>query len=432
MDQPSDTPSAATAPPKPVPLKIFGVGSAGVNLLDPIARRELTGATLVAVGTGPEAPASLVAAEKIVLESKHLRGPGTGGDPECARAVAEENLAQLKAACQGAETVFIVAGLGGGTGTGISPVLARAARESGAGVLGFVTLPFDCEGNRRRDLARLGLDQLKVEADGVICLPNQKAFKLIDDTTSVIDTFNLTGGLLADGLAGVWRLRARRGLIEIHFADLCALLQDPYGDSAFATAHATGPNRSRDLIDQLLSHPLLDGGGALTEADAVLVSLTGGPDLSMAEVHRVMEPINAKCEQAQVLMGAAIEPDFRERLALTVIATRRVEVPDASRAHAGAPRTPERLDTQFLEHSSATRPHSRFVPPPPTLPRERLEQLAAGRKTGRSRKSAAKMRQCQLPLEIVSKGRFDKSEPTIHKGEDLDVPTYLRRGVALN
>ena len=171
---------------------------------------------------------------------------------------------------------------------------------------------------------------------------------------------------------------------------------------------------------------------------SVLVSLIGGADVTMTEVNRVMEHINSKCAKAQVVMGAAVDSAFQERLIVTVVATRQSESLLAKAglnetAHTEAVEETEELDTQLLR-STTRRPHSRFVPPPPALSPEKIEQLMNRPPLGsaRPRKSSTKMRQGQLPLEIVSKGRFDKSEPTIHKGEDLDVPTYIRRGVALN
>jgi len=418
-----------------ISVKIFGVGTAGINILEELAKAAIPGVALAAVNTDARSVAASSAPEKIALEIKSARGAGTSGDPQRSRAAAEENLPKLKQACEGMDVVFLMAGLGGGAGTGISPVLAQAARESGALVLAFVAMPFDCEGNRRLQQAKLGLEQLKSAADGVICLPNQEIFKLIDEKTSVVETFKILNGLLAEGVSGVWRLMARKGLLEIHYADLCALLRERRGDSSFATAEAAGATRSREVMDKLFAHPMLDGGKTLSESDAVLVSLTGGPDLTMAEVHRVMEHINGKCERAQVVMGAAIDESFRERLAITLIAVRRGE-PLVEKAelqdrepHQPESRTSEDLSHHLLNQENGARPQSRFVPPAPALPPEKMEQLAA-RQT-RSRKNP-KMRQGQLPLEIISKGRFDKSEPTIHKGEDLDVPTYIRRGVALN
>jgi cell division protein FtsZ len=415
-----------------VSVKIFGVGTAGINILEELAKAALPGVALAAINTDSKSLAASSAAEKISLEIKSARG-GASDDPKRSRAVAEENLPRLKQACEGVDVDFVITGLGGAAGTGIAPVLAQAARESGALVLAFVAMPFDLEGNRRLQQARHGLEQMKAAADGVICLPNQKIFKLIDENTSVVDTFKILNGLLTQGVSGVWRLMAHKGLMEIHYADLCALLRDRHGESSFATAEAMGATRSREVMDKLFAHPMLDGGKTLSESDAVLVSLTGGPDLTMSEVHRVMEHINGKCDRAQVMMGAAIDEAFRERLAITLIAVRRgesvVEKVEPEEPIHSEPQRLEDLSARLLKQEDTARPHSRFVPPAPELPPEKVEQLA---KQTRSRKNSSKMRQGQLPLEIVSKGRFDKSEPTIHKGEDLDVPTYIRRGIALN
>jgi cell division protein FtsZ len=194
-----------------------------------------------------------------------------------------------------------------------------------------------------------------------------------------------------------------------------------------------GPTRSREVMDKLLAHPMLDGGHVLADSEAVLLSLIGGPDLTMAEVNRVMEQVNRQCEHAQVIMGAAIDEAFKERLAVTLIAARKSAEPEPP-GETGPAGTREELTAQLLPRSTTSRRGSRFLPPAPTLPADQLQQLLArqGRGGSRQHKSLPKLRQGQLPLEIVSKGRFDKSEPTIHKGEDLDVPTYLRRGVALN
>ncbi len=396
----------------------------------------LGGVGFAAVDTNAEALAGSGAAEKVHLETQLLRGLGSGGDPDRGRALAEEQLPRLKSLCEGADVVFIVAGLGGGAGTGVSPVLACAAKEAGALALGFVTTPFECEGGRRQRLAQSGLAELKAAADGVICLPNQKVFKMIDENTSVLEVFKITNEFLAAGVRGIWQLLRHKGLIEIHFTELAAVIRDRHTESAFAAAEAMGPTRSREVMDKLLAHPMLEGGQMLAESEVVLVSLMGGPDLTMAEVNRVMEQVNRQCEHAQVVMGAAIDEAFHERLAVTLIAARK----DAEAAAGGAAEiagSGEDLAAQLLPRSTTPRPGSRFVPPAPVLPPEQVQQLLArqgrGGARGRSRSAGSrKMRQGQLPLEIVSKGRFDKSEPTIHRGEDLDVPTYIRRGVALN
>lgn len=439
---PNQTENQVTVPG--LAIKVFGVGGAGINLVEQMLKTGMGDVRFAVLNTDDRSLAKSTAPEKISLENRLLRGLGTGGDPDLGRVAVEEQAAVLKKLCTGLDVVFIVTGLGGGTGTGGSPLLAQVAREAGALVLAFVTLPFDCEGARRQAQARLGLEQLKAAADGVICLPNQKVFKLIDANTSVIETFNITNELLADGVRGIWRLLTRTGLIDIHFADLCAVVRGRHAESCFATAEATGTNRAREVVEKLLAHPMLEDGHTLGEAGAILVSVTGGHDLTMAEVNRVMEQIAQQCEHAEVTLGAAIDEAFAGRLAVTLVATNRHEL-EAAENRLAATQAEEQdnardaataagLETPFLDSSRTSRPPSRLIAPPPSPTPEAVDQLLKRKGAGssRQRRTAAKMRQCQLPLEIVSKGRFDKSEPTIHNGEDLDIPTYIRRGMALN
>ena len=386
-------------------VRIFGVGNAGIAQLGALATPEFAAAQLAAINTDASAFAASPATVKIHLENKLLRGLGSGGDPERSRALAEEQFSTLKSACEGANVIFILAGLGGGAGSGISPVLAKAAREAGALVLAFVTLPFDCEGNRREAQARQSLEQLKSAADGVICLPSQRVFKLIDENTSLLETFRVTGGFLIEGVRGVWHLLTRPGLIQVHFADLCALLRGRHAESAFAFVEATGAGRAREVVENILAHPLLDEGRALAESDAVLVSLTAGTDLSMAEINRVIDQVKRQCSHAQIIMGAAVDATLKDKLCVTVIAAKQNAAPASVSA---------RTETHTAGAASGG-----------------AREVVVAR-IPHKRKGNAKPVQTQLPLTIVSKGRFDKSEPTKHNGEDLDVPTFLRRGVPLN
>lgn len=410
-------------------IKIIGVGGAGVCLLDALDSEEFAGASFVAINTDAPSVAASAAPVKIHLETKLLRGLGTGGDPERGKAIAEEQFSTLKTACEGADVVLIAAGLGGGAGSGISPVLARAAKETGALVLAFVTLPFLLEGNRRQQQAKQSLAELNAVADGVICLPSQKVFKLIDENTSMLDAYRITGGLLVEGVRGVWQLLTRPGLIQIHFDDLCALVRDRHSESVFACVEAAGAGRSREVVEKLLAHPLLDEGRALAESDAVLVSLLGGKDLTMAEVNRVMEQISGHCEHAQIIMGAAVDAELKSRLSVTVIAAKHNAV--AASEPPVAPTTGDLVEPMTPRGATA-RTGTRCTSSSLAQTLEQREQTLAKNASSRARKGASRMRQEQLPLAIISKGRFDKSEPTVHKGEDLDIPTFVRRGVALN
>ena len=425
-----EIPAVETESSHPRMIKIIGVGGAGVTLLDTLNGEEFAGASFVAVNTDGQSLAASAATVKIQLETKLLRGLGTGGDAERGQAIAEEQFSTLKNACEGADVILIIAGLGGGAGSGISPVLARAAKETGALVLAFVTLPFQCEGNRRQQQAKQSLEQLKSVADGVICLPSQKAFKLIDENTSVLDTFRITGGLLVEGVCGVWQLLTRPGLIQIHFDDLCTLVRNRHSESSFAFVEASGAGRSREIVEKLIAHPLLDEGRALADADAVLVSLMGGKDLTMAEVNRVMEQIGRHCEHAQIIMGAAMDAELKNHLSVTVIAAKHNAAAEFSTASISAA-NPSEQPGQMISRGATARTGARCATASPAFNLEHREQMLA-KSAGRPRKGNSKMRQEQLPLAIISKGRFDKSEPTVHKGEDLDIPTFVRRGVALN
>lgn len=406
-------------------IKVFGVGGGGGNAVNHIAQAPFEGVEFIALNTDAAALGTLNVPTKLVLGEKLTRGMGAGGDPERGRAAAEEDAAKLKALCDGADVVFIAAGMGGGTGTGASPVVARIAKESGALVLGLLVLPFEWEGSRRIRQANLGLHEMKNAADGVICLPNQKLFQLIDEKTSMVETFAMTHELLAQGVRGIWRMLMRPGLINVDFADLCSVTRGKHSENCLALAEACDENRAREVVEKLLKHPLLDGGAALAEASSVLISIVGGPDLTMAEVNRMMEQLGRQCEGAQIIMGAAIEESFAGKISITLVASRRA--PDQPSTDA----TPTEYDRQLVESvPSAERSPSRIVAPAPPTTAETTEKLMQN--GARGKRKISKLKQGQLPLEIVSKGRFEKSEPTVVQGQDLDMPTYIRRGMPLN
>jgi cell division protein FtsZ len=386
-------------------IKVFGIGGAGCNAARHIAGLNLPDVPCVFLNTDAAALAQAPSENKVLLGFKSMRGLGAGGDPERGRQAAEEDRDEIRAACEGADLVFLIAGLGGGTGTGAGPVVARIAKEAGALVLGMVVLPFDCEGSRRQRQAQMGLQEFKKAADGVICLPNQKLLQFVDEKTSLPEAFAIGNDWIAQGVRGIWRMLSQPGLINVDFADLCGVLRDRHAEGSLATAEAQGENRATEVINKLLAHPLIENGQGLADTAGALVSIAAA-NLTMSEVTRIMEQITRHCEQAHVIMGASIDEAFGDRLSVTLIASRRESV--ASEEPPANPR---------IDFQKASKPGN--LPP---------IQLS----NGRSRKSSSRSRQTQLQLEIVSKGRFEKSEPTLHQGQDLDLPTYIRRGVALN
>lgn len=440
---PSEPMALETGVPPGV-IRWLGVGGAGVKFIELLAVSGFETDSLAVLGSDEAQLRQSLVPRKLLLQSRLLRGLGSSGDPDLGRAAAEELAAPIKSLCAGAGTVVIITGLGGGTGSGAAPVVARLARETGALTLAFAVLPFDCEGRRKQSQALAGLEQLKAAADGVLCLRNQRLFATVTGGRTLMDAFRSANDCLLGGVQSLRQLLTRRGLIDLKPATLVAALRGRHAESAFATVSADGTGRAQALLDRVLTHPMLDGGRALAEADTVLVNLTGGPDLGMDEVQSLMDKLQEQCGAARLHFGAAIEENFAGRLELTVIATQRRVMPEQPADGAGdsmpapAARIPEgsfdsAMGTTFLDTGEAERAPSRVLPPPPELTQEKRWEVLQQQSPQRGRGSRpARMKQGQLPLQIVSKGRFDKTETTYHNGEDLDLPTYLRRGVALN
>ena len=442
--QPS-APNGGPLGPQPstaIPFRVFGVGNAGVNIVEQMISAGLPASSCVALNVDAASLASCSAANKLTLESSLLRGLGTGGDPERGRAIAKEYSAKLQELCEGVGVAFVIAGLGGGTGTGVAPELVRCAKAAGAMVIAFGILPFECEGSLRNQLALEGCHELRATADLLVSLPNQNALAVIDPSTSLVDTFKSTNRMIGDLVRASCCFLAAQGVMGLAFGELCVLVRQRSVAMALATAEAAGPDRAAEALSQLLRHPMLGGAESLREAQAVAVCIVAGPGLAMIEVNRLMDEIQKLCPGVPVMMGAGILDNAGETLCAGLLVARlgaipaEEELPSIAQNIIPHPRAMAsgKLEDHLLSAEPEARPRSRFVPPAPSMPQEKMEQLFA-RQTSPSRIRKAggpKLRQGQLPLEIVSKGRFEKSEPTIHKGEDLDVPTYVRRGVVLN
>ncbi|MGN6387682.1 MAG: cell division protein FtsZ [Verrucomicrobiota bacterium] len=415
-------------------VKIIGVGGAGSAAVEHIAKSNFGDLPLAIVHTHARVLQQRTVENKVLIGINRTHGLGTGGDFEIAKVMAENELQALQQICAGTELVFLIAGLGGGTGTGLTPVLAKAAKESGALVIAMVTMPFDFEGPRRMKQAQNGLNTLRAVADAVISIPNQKLSKLLDANTTIVNAFSHTNELLSNSVKGIWQMLTRPGLINVDFAYLYSVLRGRHVESALATAEAQGENRARDIVDQLLANPFLDGGQALATADQVLVSLAGGQDLTLAEINRIMEQLNRHIENGQLILGTAIDAGSEGKISVTLLAAKNgkgtlLSVESATETNRTFPSEPKEYTSSFIEDSETPRPQPRFVAPPPASTPERTLELMDKRS---ARRKGSKWTQELLNLEIVSRGRFEKSEPTIHHGADLDVPTYIRRGVPLN
>ncbi len=428
MNDIQTNPSAEPGLPGSSP-RIFGIGNAGLKVLEHLAGPEIPAAAMVAVGRAGELLGQNPAREKIALGEAGVKRPGGDGDPVQARALAEGQDGRLRELCRGQEVVFLVCALGGGVGGGVAPMLARIAKEAGAFVVAFVFTPFEIETTRRRQLAAASLAELRSATDGVICLPNQQVCKLIGPSTKFSETFRIANEHLADALRGVWRLLSHRGLIEIHPGELAQVLRESQSDGAFAVCEASGSDRGTTVVRKLLENPALAESRAQLASGTVLISLIAGPELTMAEVNEVMAGISGHYAGAQIVMGASVSDRFENRLSVTLLVSRRVPSPEA------APIADEFDPADEPAAEPAPRSHEPASLPPfaTSVVTERINLgLAPEPRERRARKTAGRMQQAQLPLNMSSKGRFDKAEPTIHNGEDLDIPTYVRRGLILN
>ncbi len=418
------------------PIRVFAIGRAGAAIVEELINMGLDPSCFALISRDPAVLGGSRAGEKIMLPpDAALQNGQVYEAPECEPAI--------KRLCAGTDYVFVVAALGGLTGAGLAPCVAKLARDDGRVVFCFATLPFDYEGSLRQARAGASLRQLKTCAHGVVCLRTQKLLKLVSDNTPLSHAFKLPNALLAGAVQNVWRMLTCRGPLAIHLPELCMVLGRTHGQAAFAVAEVCGPDRAKKAVEELLSSPMLDSGQALRQARALIVSVAGGADLTVAEVNWIVEQLQRHCPNIPLVTGAAIDATLGDRLALTLLAGIESAVHEdgtvegeagsagtesGSRSFGGA-----ELEPYLIRAEETPRPKARVVPPPPELSQEKIQELYSERaQTAAARRIPGKLRQGQLKLEIVSKGRFDKSEPTIYKGEDLDLPTFIRRGIVLN
>jgi cell division protein FtsZ len=429
---PVPAPAATSAASAAPPVRLFAVGGAGLNVLKRLASDPALAACAVAVRAEGGSRVAPPVAETLALHNLPSSGlVATSADR--IRAAVVEQAPRIKALCAGAKVVGVVTGLGGHLGTLAAPALAALARETGAFVLAFAAMPFECEGSLRMRTAEAGLLRLKESADLVVCQPNQRLIPLMGENTSLVDTFNTTNSLFAAAITAACQGFASETVIGLPLADLCELVRQHSNECAWVAGEARGPNRGAEAADRLLVHPVFEGGALLKTAPLVAVSLAADASLTMAEVSRLMDRIHSELPGVPIVMGAALRPELADRLRISfmVASPELLGNEQASTAEqpagCGASRPLETNNPlSLLSPGSTARPASRFVPPPPAATAQTLDHLR------RQRKPVTRLRQGQLPLEIISKGRFEKSEPTIHQGEDLDIPTYIRRHVSLN
>lgn len=301
-------------------VKIIGIGGAGANILGRVALDGMEGAELLAANTDVRTLAGSFAGDKIQLGRNLTKGLGTGGDPELGQQAVLEAEADVRAALQGYRIVFICAGLGGGTGSGAAPVVTRIAREEGAFVVVFATMPFGFEGKRRREQAEASLNQLAVLSNALVTFDNDRMGELVVAKQGIHEAFSAADYMICESIKAVIRLVVRPGLINVGLDDLMSALRTNRSRCLFGSGIASGSDRAESALRNALASPLLDQGTLLKDAQTVLVHLCGGEDLTLFEIELLMQGLGKYVpEAAHILFGAAVDPSMGDQLSITLI-----------------------------------------------------------------------------------------------------------------
>lgn len=378
-------------------ILVMGLGGAGCNSVANMTQSWSDGPSVIAVNTDAQCLAGCEAPRVMQIGNKTTRGLGANGDTNLGRMAMEESIESVKELLQDVDILFLVTGLGGGTGSGGAPLLLQVAHQMDIMTLCFATLPFPFESDSRKRQADESLRQLQRAADAVICLPNEKLIDLVDPNSGLQEAFRKADEQVAATIHALWHLLSFRGVLNLDFADLRHLVERSRGLCTFGFGEAAGASRIPSAVKALCDSPYLNKGRSISEATAILINITGGPDLTLADMQGIMAQIGQLTRpNANMYFGAMIDPAMKNRIALTAIAT----------------------DTQATEPAK-----------PATL--ESTAEPVPDKKSRKTRASGDK-EQPVLPFTTEDKGKFANVAPTTFRGEDLDIPTYIRRGFKLS
>jgi cell division protein FtsZ len=366
-------------------IRVVGVGGGGSNAINRMIEENIVGVDFIAVNTDQQALRSSLAPHKLQLGERATRGLGSGGNPEVGLKAAEESMEELHESLQGSDMVFVTAGMGGGTGTGATPIVAKIAREEGALTIGVVTRPFSFEGAHRARAAEAGIEDLKEQVDTLIVIPNDRLLETADKRISLLDSFKLADDVLRQGIQGISELITVPGLINLDFADVKAIMSLG-GAALMAVGHGSGDDRAQKAAEQALSSQLLDV--TIDGARGILFNVTGGPDLSLFEINQAASIIRETAHpEVNLIFGAVIDETMGDEIRITVIAT-------------------------GFEHSL------------PTM--RSLGRPATAGQSGGLRRETVSVSSQVPPAPAPSANRYAEPAPA-YRVSDLDVPAFLRK-----
>ena len=300
-------------------IKVFGAGGGGNNAVNRMIEAQLQGVEFIAVNTDNQALQTSKAEYKIQIGEKLTRGLGAGANPEVGKRAAEESKDEIIKVLQGADMVFVTAGMGGGTGTGAAPVIAQLAKEMGILTVGVVTKPFVFEGKVRMKNAENGIAELKSKVDTLITIPNDRLLQIVQKNTSMLDAFSIADDVLKQGIQSISDLIAVPGLINLDFADVTSVMKEQ-GLAHMGIGNATGETRAIEAAREAIQSPLLET--SIRGAKGVLLNITGGANLGLLEINEASTLVQESCDpEANIIFGASIREDLAEEIRITVIAT---------------------------------------------------------------------------------------------------------------
>jgi cell division protein FtsZ len=317
-------------------LRVVGVGGAGVNAVNRMVEAEVEGVEFISVNTDTQSLEQSAAHNRVHIGGEITRGLGSGSNPELGRLAALEDYDHLKSMLKGSDMVFITAGAGGGTGTGAAPVVARISREVGALTVGIVTKPFSFEGARRSEQADQGVEELAREVDTLIVIPNSRLLSVLDKSTSMVEAFRVADDVLRQGVQGISDLITLPGLINLDFADVRTIMSEA-GQALLGIGMGSGDRRAMDAVEHAIESPLLET--SLEGARSILLSVTGGRDLSLWEVNEAAKAVaEAAHPEANIIFGAMVDEKVVDQVWVTVVATGYGDRPQVRAAPRGEPR----------------------------------------------------------------------------------------------
>ncbi|KKW17387.1 MAG: Cell division protein FtsZ [Candidatus Magasanikbacteria bacterium GW2011_GWA2_50_22] len=378
-------------------IKVVGVGGSGGSALNRMIQSKIRGVEFIALNTDLQALHYCLAPQKMQLGKSITRGLGAGMDPELGRRAAEESQNEVRDMLKGADMVFITCGLGGGTGSGASPLIAELARDSGALTVGVVTKPFAFEGSQRREIAEKAHEELMDKVDTIITIPNDRILQIIDKKTSILEAFNTVDDVLRQGVQGISELITVPGLINVDFADVRAIMAHA-GSALMGIGRAAGENRAIEAAKAAIASPLLEV--SIDGAKGVLFTIAGGLSMSMHEVNEAAKLITGNADPgAKVIFGAVLDESLKDELKITVIAT----------GFAGG-----QVSVPFLAQKSAPLPtRTSYFPPKPALKEEKIAKAFESRPLKREESKS-------VPTQ--------SSKPaSAQEEEDLEIPAFIRR-----